>query len=207
MLIARYGGKRPLVCGVYYLLSYRLGAFRAYLSVDWSRVRRLVIVCHGNICRSPYAESRARQLGLTATSFGLHASSGARADVAAVRNAAQRGTDISAHRSRSVDTITLHTSDLLVAMEPRHAERLSRLAPAIGTQLTLQGLWASAPRPYVPDPYGRSDVCFQHSYALIDSSLECMKLMLQGPDTEQRGGAGEPVCDHSTRAAGRAGVV
>jgi protein-tyrosine phosphatase len=192
MLIARYGGKRPLLRGAYCLLAYRLGAFGAYLDIDWSRVHRLVIACHGNICRSPYAESRACQLGLPATSFGLRASPGARADAAAVRNAAQRGTDLTLHRSRSVDTITLRASDLLVAMEPGQAGRLLRLTRGAGAQLTLQGLWASAPRPYVPDPYGRGDVCFQHSYALIDSSLDCMKLMIRGLDQLQPTHRGEP---------------
>ncbi len=185
MLIARYGGKRPLLRGAYCMLAYRLGAFRAYRNIDWSRVERLVIACSGNICRSPYAESRARQLGLPAISFGLRASAGAPADAAAMRNAAQRGTDLTPHRSRSVDSIVLRTTDLFVAMEPGQAQRLSQLARALGAQLTLQGLWASVPRPYVPDPYGHRDVCFQHSYALIDSSLECMKVMIRGPEASE----------------------
>lgn len=181
MLIARYGGRRPLLRGARYWLAYRIGAFRAYLDIDWSRVQRLVITCHGNICRSPYAERRARQLGLPAISFGLCASPGARADGAAVRNAAWRGVDLSPHQSHSVDTITLRADDLLVAMEPGQAKRLRRLARGAGAQLTLQGLWASAPRPYVPDPYGRGDACFQHCYAVIDSSLDRMKLLIRGP--------------------------
>lgn len=181
MLIARYGGKRPLLRSAFYLLAYRLGAFRAYVDIDWSRVQRLVIACHGNICRSPYAESRARQLGFVAVSFGLRALPGARADSAAVTNAAKRGVDLIPHRSRSLDTITLGSSDLLVAMEPRQAQRLCRFARAASAQLTLQGLWASTPRPCVPDPYGQDDVCFQHGYALIDSSLQYMKSMIRGP--------------------------
>lgn len=192
MLIARFGGKRSALRGAYYLLGYRLGAFRAYLDIDWSHVTRLVVGCHGNICRSPYAELRARQLGLNAISFGLCASPGARADATAIENAARRGSDLTGHRSRSVDAIGLRMGDLLVAMEPRQAERLGRLARAVGAQLTLQGLWASAPRPYVPDPYGHGDACFQYSYALIDSSLERMKLMLDGPDIGQHKGGSDP---------------
>jgi protein-tyrosine phosphatase len=207
MLIARYGGKRPLLRGLYYLFAYRVGAFRTYLDIDWSRVQRLVIACHGNICRSPYAELRARELGLAATSFGLHASPGARANEAAVRNAARRGADLSGHRSRSIDTINLCIGDLLVAMEPRQAERLSQLAIGVGAQLTLQGLWALAPRPYVPDPYGRSDACFQHSYALIDSSLEHIKLMVRGSGAEQPKSRNESVCRDSKGPTSHAGAA
>lgn len=206
MLIARYGGRRPLLRGAYYLFAYRLGAFRDCLDIDWSRVRRLVIACHGNICRSPYAEWRARQLGLAATSFGLHASPGAGANPAALRNAALRGTDLGRHRSRSIDAINLHHSDLFVVMEPRQVERVSRVAHAIGAQVTLQGLWASVPRPYVPDPYGHDDVCFQHSYALIDSSLERMKLLMRGPDTHRSKSSNELLRDRSAPTTG-AGVT
>lgn len=186
MLIARCGA-RPWMRTAYHLLAYRLGAFSAYLDIDWRRVNRLVIVCHGNICRSPYAELRARQLGLAAISFGLRASPGACADTAALRNAARRGTDMAAHRSRSIDGIAVYPSDLFVAMELRHAKRLSRFAQEVGAQLTLQGIWAATPRPYVPDPYGCTDLCFQYSYALIDSSLERMKRMIRGPGTGRRG--------------------
>jgi protein-tyrosine phosphatase len=181
MLTARHGGKRPLLKGALYTAAYRLGAFRPYLHVDWARVQRLVIACSGNICRSPYAELRARQLGLAAVSFGLRSRTGSQADPAAVANAARRGVDLTLHRSRSLDTMMLRSSDLLVAMEPSQAQRLTAFAGAAAAQLTLQGLWSSAARPYVPDPYGKDDDCFQYSYALIDSSLQRMRTMIHGP--------------------------
>lgn len=178
--IARLGGKRAFMRSAYCLVAYRLGAFRSYLDVDWSQVERLVIACHGNICRSPYAEFRARRLGLAAISFGLHASSGAPADPVAIRNAARRGADLTGHRSRSIDAVSLRAGDLLIAMEPRQAARLRGLASGTRAQLTLQGLWAAYPRPYIPDPYGREDACFQHSYALIDSSLDRLRSLIGG---------------------------
>ncbi len=198
MLIARYGGKRPLVRGAYCMLAYRLGAFRTYRNIDWSRVERLVIACSGNICRSPYAELRAHKLGIAAVSFGLRALPGTRADAAAVTNAAKRGVDLNPHRCRSLDTVILRSSDLLVAMEPGQAQRLKTFASAAAAQLTLQGLWASTPRPYVPDPYGHGDACFQYSYALIDSSLQRMRLMIRGPHGS---GSGRDCSDASERMA------
>lgn len=193
MLMDRYGGRRPWFKGICYAIAYRLGGFRDYRNIDWSRVQRLVIACSGNICRSPYAELRARELGMAAISFGLMTSPGARADAAAMRNAAERGVNLLSHRSRSLDTISLRRTDLLIAMEPGQAARLCRFARVAAAQVTLQGLWASPPRPYVPDPFGRADACFQYSYALIDSSLEHMNLLIRkpfAPDTKVAAGKG-----------------
>ena len=37
---------------------------------DPAKVRRLVFVCHGNICRSAYADVLARRAGMNVASFG-----------------------------------------------------------------------------------------------------------------------------------------
>ena len=51
-------------------------------------VRRLVFVCHGNICRSAFADVLAKQTGLNSASFGLSTSSGKGAYPGTLRAAA-----------------------------------------------------------------------------------------------------------------------
>jgi protein-tyrosine phosphatase len=46
------------------------------LPPDPARVRRLVFVCHGNICRSAYAHVLARRAGARVASFGLSTATG-----------------------------------------------------------------------------------------------------------------------------------
>jgi protein-tyrosine phosphatase len=72
----------------------RLGLYADLRSFDASRVLRLVFVCAGNVCRSRYAEARARTLGFEAGSFGLSADGRSPPDAAAVLAARRRGIEL-----------------------------------------------------------------------------------------------------------------
>ena len=51
--------------------AFKFGWSAHWLQIKWEDVDRLVFVCTGNICRSAYAEYKARSLGMSATSFGI----------------------------------------------------------------------------------------------------------------------------------------
>jgi protein-tyrosine phosphatase len=167
----RFGGRRAYLSHLAARARGLAGVYRPLLDVDWRSVERLVFVCKGNICRSPYAEARAHALGIDAVSFGLDAAGGAHADSNAFRNARLRQIDLSAHRSRPVDGSMLGPKDLVLLFEPQQVvqwhERLGETSAAV----TLAGLWAKSQRPYLCDPYGRSDLCFQECFSVIDSSV------------------------------------
>jgi protein-tyrosine phosphatase len=167
----RYGRKQGLCRHAVFAALYRSGGLRRFAAVDWSRVERLVFVCHGNICRSPYAEARARGAGLAATSLGLLATAGRPAETAAVAAARRRGIDLSGHRSRGPDAIPLGSSDLVLGMEPWHATRVAAVARAGGLQVALLGLWCDRPRPHLEDPFGLSPEYFDTCFALIDAAV------------------------------------
>ena len=168
----RYGRKKGLVRHCLSLAKYRLGAFREFQSVDWSRVDRLVFVCQGNICRSPYAEVRTRGKGVSTLSFGLAAVNGRPADPVAVRVAAERGVDLSSHQTRGASHFPIGPRDLLLAMEPWQARQACDMARAVDAQVTLLGLWSPQPRPHIEDPFGLSEAYYDHCFTLIDSLIE-----------------------------------
>src|SRR5690348_8570172 len=56
--------------------------------IEWDRVRRVVFVCQGNICRSAFAHRVADQHDLHAASFGLASSTGMTASPDAIKIAA-----------------------------------------------------------------------------------------------------------------------
>ncbi len=148
----------------------RLGAFAALRRVAWDDVERVVFVCHGNLCRSVYAEARARGAGLRTTSFGLAARDGDGADAVASSRSAARGLDLSAHRARRLSPDRLRPGDLLVAMEPAHLRRLALVAPSYPR--TLLGLWATPPRPHLEDPYGLAPTYFDTCFDVVDRAVE-----------------------------------
>lgn len=168
----RYGGRRSFL----YLLAARawarLGGYRRYRRVRWIEVRRLVFVCKGNICRSPYAEHRARALGLEATSTGLQAGHGPPVEPRALAEARRRGFDLETARSTVAGDIRLRPGDLLLFMEPR---QVSELPPGMdttpGIQRSLLGLWATPVSPCIPDPWGGDEQRFAACFDLIDTGV------------------------------------
>jgi protein-tyrosine phosphatase len=97
---------------------------------------RVLVVCTGNVCRSPIAEGLLRaafaeRLGPDApevTSAGTMGWTGSGADPSSIRAAAERGVDISSHRAREVSEEDVAGADVVVAMAPEHARAFTREA-------------------------------------------------------------------------------
>lgn len=166
----RYGSYRGFARLVLAHLEGAAGGFRRHKQIRWAEVRRAVFVCHGNICRSPYAERRAAACGLVAASFGLSAEPGMPADAVACRVAAGRAIDLLPHRARDINDFEIQCGDLLVAMEPRQLRVLGRL-PAIPCQVTLLGLWSRPRRPHIHDPHRLSEDYWERCFDVIDSAV------------------------------------
>jgi len=156
---------------------HRLGGYSGLRGFDPSRVLRLVFVCAGNVCRSRYAEARARALGLEASSFGLLADGASPPDAAANRAARRRGLELPPGVSRRAQDVRPTAGDLLIAMEPHQARMLRRKHPR--AQVTLLGLWCEPPRPVLADPYGLSDAYFDTCFACIDESVTALVRILE----------------------------
>src|SRR5688500_13430181 len=88
---------------------------------------RIVFVCTGNICRSPYAEAaaRARRASerLDIGSAGLIGPDRP-SPPDAIEAARARGLSLDLHRSRLLDRDTAGRADLLVVMDEGHAQAL-----------------------------------------------------------------------------------
>jgi protein-tyrosine phosphatase len=151
---------------------HRLGLYSEFQGFDPSRVLRLVFVCAGNVCRSRYAEARARALGMEATSFGLSADGVSPPDAAAVEAARRRGVTLAVRPSRRAREVRLTAGDLLVGMEPHQARALRRAHPR--AQVTLLGLWCDSPRPVLADPYGLSEAYFDTCFGCIDEAVAAL---------------------------------
>ena len=177
-----FGGKKGFLRHCQALLALRAGRYRHWQEIDLAAVSRLVFVCSGNISRSPYSEFRAREQGLSSISFGLHAGDGNPAEDSAISNAANRGIDLDSHRSTPIGDYAPSTGDLVLAYEAGHAEALRIYCDTRGahdTQVSLLGLWARPQHPLVFDPYGLHGDYYQTCYALIDSAVENLALMME----------------------------
>ena len=169
-LSARYGSKRGFVRTLWHQILYYLGRYNSFQDINWHKIDRLVFVCKGNICRSPYAEIVARSSGLNAVSCGLVTQDGKYADMAAVEAAARKGHDLKMHRTSTIASLSLEKGDLLVVLEPGQGHYLKdRLGKNVN--LTLLGVWCRPRCPHIPDPFGSNPAYFDHCFDLIENSV------------------------------------
>ena len=99
---------------------------------------RVLVVCTGNVCRSPVAEAflraafveRMRSDAPEVASAGTMGWTGSGADPHSIQVAAEHGIDISGHRARVVDREDIARSTLILAMANEHVDTISSAAPS-----------------------------------------------------------------------------
>jgi protein-tyrosine phosphatase len=157
-------------------------------------IRRVLMVCMGNICRSPTAEAvlrhKLRSAGLheqvTVDSAGTHADwhAGEAPDRRSQAHAARRGYDLSALRARQVVDADFDQFDLILAMDWDNLERLEAGCPP-AHRPKLRRLMEFAPAGHgeeVPDPYygGKEgfEIVLDHVEAACQGVLQRIRAQL-----------------------------
>ena len=147
----------------------------------------VLMVCMGNICRSPTAEAVLRHLvheaGLqdavvidSAGTLDYHA--GSPPDPRSQRHAGRRGYDLSALRARQVQARDFDRFDLILAMDLQNLQELQELCPA-AHQHKLRRLREFAPPgacEVVSDPYQGRQEGFER--VLDDVDAACTGLLI-----------------------------
>ncbi|MRW93539.1 phosphotyrosine protein phosphatase [Duganella sp. FT80W] len=168
----RHGSWRGAVRAWLARADLRAGRLTAFQLHHPERVRRVVFVCLGNICRSAYAQRVAADIGMQCASIGLSTTTGAASPDAARHAATRAGVNLNAHRATDIRDFSIQPGDLLLAMEPRHARTLQRyLAGRPDIQIALLGLWCQPPTPHLHDPYTLSDAYFDLCFARIRQAV------------------------------------
>ncbi|WP_343124671.1 low molecular weight protein-tyrosine-phosphatase [Rhodanobacter sp. C05] len=152
-------------------LSRSFAGLEEYFSTVF---KRILIVCIGNICRSPTAEYLLRQhlvpRDIQLGSAGLGALVGSRMDAAALHLLAEHGIDGTAHRARQLTPAMLREADLVLGMEKGHVDAMTRLAPETSGKIFLLDKWLLGRD--IPDPYRQQREAFDHVYGMIRQGVD-----------------------------------
>lgn len=145
----------------------------------------VLMVCMGNICRSPTAEavlrSKLQRAGLgervRVDSAGTHCDKGSPCDPRAVAAGAKRGHDLSRTRTRRVDPAELQHFDLVLVMDEQNLANLQSACPEeLRDRVKL--LLDAAPNANgvreVPDPYYGAPAGFDRVLDLIEPACEAL---------------------------------
>lgn len=134
-------------------------------------VRRILILCIGNICRSPMAEGLMRKAlpDYDIASAGLGALVGQPADQYAVDLMRAQGVDISGHRARQLESRHMADADLVLVMELNQQRYLEQQFPvARGKIFRL----CESMNADISDPYRRGKMAFEEAARLISRGVE-----------------------------------
>ncbi|MEE4250080.1 MAG: low molecular weight protein-tyrosine-phosphatase [Alcanivoracaceae bacterium] len=131
---------------------------------------KIVVVCTGNICRSPTA---AAMLATAApdkkiSSAGLAALVGEEMYGMAREVAQASGLECPPHQARQLDNAISSSADLLLVMDKRQRNELMQRFPMASGKTFLLSHWNGGHD--IPDPYQRDRETFEHVYKLMEQA-------------------------------------
>ncbi len=143
-------------------------------------IRNILVLCKGNICRSPFAaeylrsKARQTQVSVEVLSAGLDTNAGEPADHDAQLAATKFGVLLAHHRTAVVTGDMVAKADLIVVMELRHHQMLLESFPEARAKTCLLGHFSSPATTEIFDPYGGDLEVFFRSYSTILGACDCL---------------------------------
>jgi len=135
-------------------------------------INSILVVCVGNICRSPTGE-RLLKCALPdkqIASAGLNAMTGYAAEQTASEVAAANGLSLAGHQAQQFTAELSREFDLILVMEKKHIDQITRIDPAARGKTMLMGHWLNQIE--IADPYKRSREAFEAVYGLLENATQ-----------------------------------
>jgi protein-tyrosine-phosphatase len=140
---------------------------------------RLLFMCKGNVCRSPFAEAYARKLlghrptELELVSGGVHPQAGRRVPEAAASAAREWGIDLEGHRSQRLSIDVVARAGAIFCMDLENHDALMAEFPELrGRVFLLRAFDHLEPGTTIRDPWGESLDTFRECYRTIARSIQ-----------------------------------
>lgn len=135
---------------------------------------KILIVCVGNICRSPTGAYLLKALlpNKHVDSAGIavekSALTGNPADSTASQVAASHGLSLDGHCARQLTRELASQYDLLLVMEKGHIDAVCNIAPEVRGKTMLFGQWIG--QKDIPDPHRQSREAFDFAWSIINDA-------------------------------------
>jgi protein-tyrosine phosphatase len=146
------------------------------------RPREILVVCHANVCRSPYLQAvLQRALPDIAVKSAGFVGSDRSVPAISLALSATRGLDLSLYRSRPLKRSTVTSADLVVVMDSNQARQIGTLFPMNHARIVVAGdldpEFDSSRA--ITDPWNQSDDVFESSFNRLDRCAATLARVLQ----------------------------
>jgi protein-tyrosine phosphatase len=145
------------------------------------QIQKIVVICHGNICRSPFAgiDLATRNAGVKVRSAGLAAGTGNPAEPGARRAARNFDIELINHASQPFTDEDVEWADMILAMQGRHFAAIRRRWPEATDKVRLLGDYLQGSPHAIEDPWGQDDEIFESVFCRIVRANERLSELLR----------------------------
>jgi len=165
-----------------YLKISKFILFRVIIrKVIASKVRnakKIIFICKGNICRSPFAQLYAAKIlpkKLKFLSAGYIPLKGRLSPGEALAAATKFGIDLSHHSSRKVTSDDLYSSDVIFVFDKQNYTDILINNPSVLHKVYLLGVYNNTESSEISDPNGQSEKVFYQIYYTIKTCIDMIK--------------------------------
>ena len=149
-----------------------------------SPVRAILVVCKGNICRSPLAEAYLKhrveehELPIVVESAGLETSFGKAAHPLAQVVGTQGGLLLTKHATQPLHKEQVDRADIILVMEWRQRRRVLKLYPQAKQKVFLLRQFYDHSVREVADPYSGTLEDFQTCFSMIKQACDVLVMQM-----------------------------
>jgi protein-tyrosine-phosphatase len=138
----------------------------------WRATDAPLILCFGNINRSPFAAHLARRRpGSVATSAGFFPSAGRASPAATLACAARHGVALEGHRSAIATAAMLRSAPAIFVFDLQNVVQVASRCPRALSRVHLLATLSAEGPVFISDPHGRPEAELQRAFEAISRAV------------------------------------
>lgn len=132
-------------------------------------LHNILIICHGNTCRSPMAQLWLQKAlpHHRISSAGIKAKQGLPMNAYAAKLVASVGIDGAHHQATQLTAQICNANQIIMVMEKSHIEAILSIDPTVKHKIVLVGKWQDDIE--IADPYGQNFEIYKQCFDLIQN--------------------------------------